>query len=188
MQKIFLHPPKKKKKFCWGEKIFLRGYFRLQQGFSGFSSAPQRTQPSTTRWLSHSQCVKVVPGMLPAIVTTFSSSRKASEVIMWKCISFYAWVLSVIFRSLRERRYTLKFFSARFARGKPQCEIKKRARKNFFEPPTISQKAQKKNSVRPWFPHFPANFHTSSNFVREERARSARDDRLCGEKARNRLF
>ena len=32
------------------------------------------------------------------------------------------------------------------------------------------------------------NFHTSSNFVREERARSARDDRLCGEKARNVLF
>ena len=168
----------------WGEKIFLRGDFRLQQGFSGFSSAPQRTQPSTTRWLSHSQCVKVVPGMLPAIVATSSSSRKASEVIMWKCISFYAWVLSVIFRSLRSRRYTLKFFSARFARGKtPQCEIKKTGAglPRFHKNP-------KKNSIRPWFPHFPVNFHTSSNFVREERARSARDDRLCGEKARNGLF
>ena len=53
-------PPQKKKKFFWGEKNFLRGDFRLQQGFSGFSSAPQQTQPSTTRWLSHSQCVKVV--------------------------------------------------------------------------------------------------------------------------------
>ena len=117
-KKYFCTPQKKKKKFFWGEKKFLRGYFRLQQGFSGISSAPQRTQPSTTRWLSHSQCVKVVPGMLPAIVATFSSSRKASEVIMWKCISFYAWVLSTIFRSLRSRRYTLKIFSARFARGK----------------------------------------------------------------------
>ena len=143
-KKYFCTPPKKKKKFFWDEKFFLRGDFRLQQGFSGFSSVPQRTQPSTTRWLSHSQCVKVVPGMLPAIVATYSSSRKASEVITWKCISFYAWVLSVIFRSLRSRRYTLKIFSARFARGKtPQCEIKKRAREKFFEPTTISQKPKK---------------------------------------------
>ena len=181
-------PPQKKKKSFFGAKNFLRGDFRLQQGFSGFSSAPQRTQPSTTRWLSHSQCVKVVPGMLPAIVATFSSSRKASEVITWKCISFYAWVLSVIFRSLRSRKYTLIFFSARFARGKtPQCEVKNGRGKIFLSLPRF-HKNPKKNSVRPWFPHFPVNFHTSSNFVREERARSARDDRLCGEKARNGLF
>ena len=142
VQKIFLHPPKKKKVFL-GRKNFFEGGFQASAGILWLSSVPQRTQPSTTRWLSHSQCVKVVPGMLPAIVATYSSSRKASEVITWKCISFYAWVLSVIFRSLRSRRYTLKFFSARFASGKtPQCEIKKRARENFFEP-TISQKPKK---------------------------------------------
>ena len=151
---IFAPPQKKKKKFFWDEKIFLRGNFTLQQGFSGFSSVPQRTQPSTTRWLSHSQCVKVVPGMLPAIVATYSSSRKASEVITWKCISFYAWVLSVIFRSLRSRRYTLKIFSARFARGKtPQCKIKNGHGKIFLSQPRFHKNP--KNSVRPWFPIFP---------------------------------
>ena len=154
-KKYFCTPPKKKKKkLFWDEKIFLRGNFTLQQGFSGFSSVPQRTQPSTTRWLSHSQCVKVVPGMLPAIVATYSSSRKASEVITWKCISFYAWVLSVIFRSLRSRRYTLKIFSARFAHGKtPQCKIKNGRGKIFLSQPRFHKNP--KNSVRPWFPIFP---------------------------------
>ena len=50
-------------------------------------------EPSTTRWLSHSQCVKVVQGMLPAIVATlqqFQDSNLDAEVLLRKvkCIIF----------------------------------------------------------------------------------------------------
>ena len=117
-KKYFCTPPKKKKVFLGRKKIF-EGGFQASAGILWFFVS---TTTDTAK--HHSAAVTLTmresgARMFPAIVDSFSSSRKASEVIMWECISLCMGTecnfplaalaevhLKIFFRSLRSRKDT----------------------------------------------------------------------------------